>query len=215
MTWTQKVGSEDRTQEIALGLFLTNSMLILAISMITIAEWHVLGKYTILLIFGLYIILTSFINTYEKSGSIDLLKQSNLNTVDLNSSDKQNIDFYYDFQIKLLILNIILFLAILVSQINEFAILGIYPILIFTGQFIHFLINIHDYDIERVVKRIAYIMLILGFFLGFQPWIDLEYFVWITINTSLGVGLILLHSSLISSENIKKKNEIKTVKIAN
>ncbi|MHA2276925.1 MAG: hypothetical protein ACXAC2_14225, partial [Candidatus Kariarchaeaceae archaeon] len=115
MTWTQKVGSEDRTQEIALGLFLTNSMLILAISMITIAEWHVLGKYTILLIFGLYIILTSFINTYEKSGSIDLLKQSNLNTVDLNSSDKQNIDFYYYFQIKLLILNIILFLAILVS----------------------------------------------------------------------------------------------------
>lgn len=212
MTWRHESAAENQTHEMAFGIFLTNSMLILAISMMTMIEWYILNPYPILLVFILYIVLISLVNSYEPlklsespNTSEDDDLESDKDDLDLSTGNK--IDHYIFFQTRFLILNFILFISILVSQVNQFAILGLYPVLLLLSQLVvHYLTKL-DLDIEQLILKLIYSTIIFAFIFEYQPWYNFDYISWVMTNLFLAIGIVLFYSYPISISE-EKKNKL-------
>ncbi|MHA2250954.1 MAG: hypothetical protein ACXAD7_11365 [Candidatus Kariarchaeaceae archaeon] len=141
-------------------LFLGNYFLVLGIVVIILAE---MGKFTaseILLFFLLYGVFVWFLLTYEKPGALVLL----LGTLEEDLTI--DLSHYFRLQIYLLGLNLILFLAIILAPVDVFSLLSFYPILLFMGLFVYFILTNVFYELKSTIQWIGSLLFFVGLIIG-------------------------------------------------
>jgi hypothetical protein len=177
-------------------LFLSNFFLTLGLVISTIVEWGTLSVSVVYLLFGFYAVFCWFLLTYETPGALVILA----GTQNESSESSINLTMYIRIQVYLLVLNLFLFFDILTTPQNTFLILGFYPVILFFGMIVQFLLSESESILKNTLYFLGFVMFLFSSYVGNPNLYTLSELPKWTVNVSIAIGITMLLGFILDKE---------------